>query len=224
MKTNSQLKKAVMAKLKGSSRLRGFPLKVSVSATDGIVTLTGEVDSYSTKLAVERTVENVTGVKLVSLDVDVQSHRNPLVKSDKMIAAEIFRVLERETIVNENQIDVKVKKGWVFLNGNVDWDFERRMTKDVIEHLSGIKGITNNIKVNSNHIDEQDISDRINAAIQRKKKNVTPPAFTVHKKGNTLDISGSVRTRSEREEAEQIAWSSPGVFNVRNMLAVDLKG
>ncbi len=219
MKTDDQLQKDVMAEIRWDPQLAGVATEIGVTARDGVVTLAGEVDTYSRKLAAERAAQRVAGVKVVAVDIEV---RVPTAtnKSDTELARAIRNALKWNSSVNEDRIEVKIDNGWVYLDGTVEWEFERRCAKTAIEDLVGIRGITNNIRVKSERIDEKDIRQRITAAFHRSA-NLDASTIRVQTLGNTVRLYGTVRSWAEKEEAEKVAWASPGVYNVDNQITID---
>ena len=208
-----------MAEIRWDPQLKNVATEIGVSARDGVVTLSGEVDTYSRKLAAERAAQRVAGVKVVAVDVEVRLPA-AINKSDTELGKAIRNALMWNSSVNEDRIEVKVDNGWVYLDGTVEWEFERRSAKTAIEDLVGIRGITNNIRVKSHLIDEKDIKQKITAAFHRSA-NLDASTIRVDTTGNTVRLYGTVRSWAEKEEAEKVAWASPGVYNVENQISID---
>jgi osmotically-inducible protein OsmY len=219
MKTNDELQKDVMAEIKWDPQLRAVANEIGVSAKDGVVTLSGIVDTYSRKLAAEHAAQRVSGVKVVAVDIEVKVSSS-VTKSDTEIATAIRNALMWNTNINEDKIEVKVDNGWVYLDGAVDWEFERRTAKSAIENLAGIRGITNNIIVKSKVIDDKDIKKKITTAFHRSAT-VDASSIRVEVSGSTVILRGTVTSWAEKEDAEKVAWASPGVFNVENNIVID---
>jgi osmotically-inducible protein OsmY len=219
MKTNEELQKDVLAEIKWDPALREISTKIGVAANDGVITLSGIVDTYSQKLAAEKAAQRVHGVKVVAVDIEVKVPSS-IIKNDTEIAQAIRNALLWNTNVNQDKVEVKVDNGWVFLEGTVDWEFERRIAKNSIEDLAGIRGITNNIQVKSRDIDDKDIKSKINAAFHRQAT-VDSNNIRLIVSGSTVTIEGSVKSWAEKEEAERIVWAAPGVFFFPNNITID---
>lgn len=219
MKTSEELQQDVMAEIKWEPQLYNVANEIGVSVKDGVVTLSGVVDTYAKKLAAERAAQRVSGVKVVAVDLEVKVPTS-IMKTDTEIALAIRNALLWNSNVTEDKIEVKVDKGWVTLDGTVEWEFERRSAKEAIDELAGIRGITNNIVVKAREINEKDIKKKINAAFHRSAT-IDSSSIRVEVTGNTITLFGTVRSWAEKEEAEKVAWASPGVFNVENKIFID---
>jgi osmotically-inducible protein OsmY len=219
MKTNEELQKDVMAEIHWDPKLREVAPEIGVSAKDGVVTLSGIVDTYSRKLAAERATQRVKGVKVVAVDIEVKVNDSQAT-SDQEIATAVRNALMWNSNVDDDKIEVKVDNGWVYLDGTVDWKFEKGVAETMIEGLNGVRGITNNITIKTKKLDQHDISKRIASAFHRNAT-VDAKAIEVLVSGNTVTLKGHVQSWYEKEEAERIAWSSPGVFHVDNQIFID---
>jgi osmotically-inducible protein OsmY len=219
MKTNEELQRDVMAEIQWDPELKEVAPEIGVSAKDGVVTLSGIVGSYSKKIATERAAQRVKGVKVVAVDIEVAVPNAPGT-TDAELATAVRNALMWNSNVDEDKIEVKVDNGWVFLDGEVDWKFEKAVAETMVEGLAGIRGIANNIKIRPRELDEQDIKRRISAAFHRNAT-VDSRAVRVEVTGATIRLRGTVQSPLEKEEAARIAWSSPGVFEVDNQIAID---
>ena len=219
MKSDDDLQKDVMAELKWKPELRDVYTQIGVSARDGVVTLSGLVDSYSTKMAAERAAQNVQGVKVVATDLEVKVG-NLRAKTDTEIAGAVRNALRWNSSVNEDKIEVKVDKGWVYLDGYVNWEYEKIAAQNNVENLLAVRGVTNNLYIRPQSIDLKDLRNKITEAF---KRNATMDAssLTLETTGSKISLRGTVRSRVEKEEAERIAWASPGVLAVDNQIVVD---
>jgi len=219
MKSDDDLQKDVMAELKWKPELRDVYTQIGVSARDGVVTLSGLVDSYSTKMAAERAAQNVQGVKVVATDLEVKVG-NLRAKTDTEIAGAVRNALRWNSSVNEDKIEVKVDKGWVYLDGYVNWEYEKIAAQNNVENLLAVRGVTNNLSIRPQSIDLKDLRNKITEAF---KRNATMDAssLTLETTGSKISLRGTVRSWVEKEEAERIAWSSPGVLAVDNQIVVD---
>ncbi|HEY0768946.1 MAG TPA: BON domain-containing protein, partial [Sphingobacteriaceae bacterium] len=122
--------------------------------------------------------------------------------------------------VNEDMIDIKVDNGWVYLDGSVQWDYERKAAERAIENLKGVKGIINRVKVKPKNAEPSDIKKKISAAFHRSAT-VDAANISVSVNGNEVELTGRVRSWAERQQAEEVALRIPGIATVRNRLEID---
>jgi osmotically-inducible protein OsmY len=216
MKSDSNLKKDVL------DELLWDPLvpedRVGVSVSDGVVTLTGHLDSYAEKVAARRAAQRVSGVKALAVELDVV----PLVeheRSDTEIAGAVENALTWNTSVPKERIRVVVEKGWVTLGGELDWNYQRRAVERVIRPLKGVKGIIDNIELKASPI-TTDLSARIQEALTRQ---VVREArrIEIAVDGSVVTLRGRVHSWAESNAAEGVTWSAPGVTRVNNLLTVE---
>ncbi|MBM3177779.1 MAG: BON domain-containing protein [Bacteroidetes bacterium] len=218
MKTNEEIQKDVMQEIKWDPQLRTVATEIGISAKEGVVTLSGIVDTYAKKLAAEKAAQRVHGVKVVAVDIEVKPVKTG-VKTDTEIAEAIKNALMWNSAVNEDRIEVKVDNGWVYLNGNVEWEYEKRTAESAIKNLLGVRGVTNNITIKSKFIDADEIKNKIAAAFSRNAR-LDANTIRVEVIGSNVSLKGTVRSWTEKEEAERIAWSSPGVLTVDNKIEI----
>jgi osmotically-inducible protein OsmY len=121
---------------------------------------------------------------------------------------------------DEGKLEVKVDNGWVTLEGDVDWEYQKVSAQSSVENLLSVTGVTNHIQLSIRSIDPQQINDEIKAAFVRSAQ-VDSKAVQVEVSGNRVTLFGTVRSWVEKEQAEQIAWSSPGVLVVDNRINID---
>lgn len=216
MKTNEQLQKDVQDAIKWEPLLKAAEIGVIVK--DGIVTLTGTVDNYAKKLQAEKAAKSVIGVKALVEELEVK-FANSQKKDDADIAGEVLFSLKTDLLVPDEKIQAKVENGWVTLDGEVHWDFQREAAKRSIEHITGVRGVFNHLKIKSELND--DIEEKAIEAALHRSWAVNDRDIRVHVQGRTVKLTGTVPSLDEKEEAERIAWKTPGIWHVDNELEVD---
>jgi osmotically-inducible protein OsmY len=217
MKTDYQIQEDVMEELKWQPFLKASEIGVAVK--NGIVTLSGHVDTYSKKLAAENAAKKVVGVKAVAEEIEVgisPTHR----KTDAEIAEAVLNALKWHTGVQEDKIKVKVEDGYVKLEGEVEWDYQRTMAKSAIENLAGVRFVTNLITVKPK-ISSSDIQKKINAAFHRSAT-IDSGKIETEVDGSKVTLRGTLRSIAEKEDAENAAWFAPGVTNVVNKIKIEV--
>lgn len=213
MKTDADLKRDVAAELAWDPSVKSTAIGVAVK--DGVVTLTGHLDTFAEKHAVARAVQRVAGVKAIALELDVKlapDHR----RSDTEIAANAEQALKWSTLVSPEAVRITVDHGWVTLQGELDWEYQRRSVDKAIRPLMGVVGISNEIKLRSK-LRPDDLSRKIEAALTRQAIREARH-IQVSVDGTTVKLTGKVHSWHEREAAQGVAWSAPGVHAVINEL------
>lgn len=213
--TDEEIQKDVLAELKWDAQVQ--PNEVGVSVKDGVVTLSGWVDSYLKKWAAEDAAHRVGGVKAVANDIEVKVFSE---RTDPDIAEAAIRALQWDASVPADKIQVTVSKGWVTLKGEVNWNFEKQDAERVVRRLTGVKGVSNLITVKPSTTPSE-LKKRIEDALVRNAK-VDANKITVEVQGSKAILKGSVRAWVEKEEAERVAWLAPGVISVENRITVDV--
>lgn len=215
MKTDSDLKKDVLAELLWDPLVP--EAKVGVAVNEGVVTLSGHLDTYAEKVAAKRAVERVAGVKAIAVELNVIPaglHQ----RSDTEIATAIEHVLGWNTSVPQDQVKVAVEKGWVTLGGELDWNFQRRAVERMIRPLKGVVGITDNIRLKELPV-SGNISTRIQDALTRQAVREAQ-RIEILLDGSVVTLRGNVHSWAERNAAEGATWSAPGVSRVNNQLVI----
>jgi osmotically-inducible protein OsmY len=219
MKTDAELQKDVMDEIKYDPQLKDIATEIGVTAKDGVVTISGMVDTYLKKIAVENAAQRVGGVKVVAVDVEVKTPPTAA-KTDIEIATAIKNALAWHTAVTEDLIEVRVDNGWVYLDGSVEWNYMKKAAENAVAGLTGVRGVTNRIQVKVRSIDPIDVKRRINSAFHRSAT-VDSSNIVIEVSGSRITLSGKVRTWAERNDAEDAAWSIPGVISVNNKIEID---
>jgi osmotically-inducible protein OsmY len=215
MATDADLKRDVLAELDWDPAVK--PDAIGVAVKDGVVTLTGHVDSFAQKRAAEEAVARVAGVKAIAVEIDVKvapQHR----RSDTEIAAAIEDTLRWNHLVRPEQLRVTVEHGHVTLEGEVEWNYERKGVENSIRPLVGVTGITNRIALQPQP-EATDVGKRIEEALTRQAIREARH-IEVLVEGHTVKLRGQVHSWPEREAAQGVAWSAPGVRTVINELSV----
>ena len=215
---DEQIQRDVLAELKWDARV--LPNEIGVAVKDGIVTLTGWVDSYSKKWAAEEAAHRVRNVKAVANDIEVRLSGADE-RTDADIAAAAVRAIEWDAFVPIDKIDVTVSKGWVTLKGEVEWQYQKQDAERVARRLTGVKGVTNLIVVKP-RVTPSDLKQKIEQALVRSAE-TDAQRITVEVQGSKVILKGTARTWAEKEEAERAAWLAPGVMEVDNQIKVSWK-
>ena len=216
MKSNSELQRDVQNAISWEPLLHAA--EIGVIANDGIITLTGEVDTYSKKIEAENATKNVIGVKAIVEKIEVKLP-NSWVKSDSDVAQEVLLAFKSHFSIPDQSIKVKVENGWVTIDGEVAWNYQSEAAKNVITYLPGVKGVTNNIKIKT---ETDDLIEKrsIEEAIARNWS-INHTDLKVSVSGTTVTLSGIVDSWRQKEDAARIAWNTPGIKHVVNDLEVD---
>ncbi len=216
MKTNSELQTDVQNAIKWEPLLHAA--EIGVTADNGVVSLTGVVDSYGKKMEAENAAKKVIGVKAIVENIEVR-FPNSWAKNNAEIATEALDALRSNWSVPNDTVTVKVENGWLTLDDELPWNYQRDAAKNAVHYLSGVKGVTNNIKIKSEIHDAIEKIDVENAIA--RSWSVDSSDVNVDVSGTTVTLKGTVHSWYQRDEAARIAWNTPGIWHVKNELVVD---
>jgi len=216
MKSNAELQKDVQDAIQWQPLLNAA--EIGVTAKDGVVSLTGVVDSYAKKTQAEDAAKNVGGVTALVEKIEVR-YPSSYSKTNAEIATEVVTALKARWDVPNDKVKVKVEAGWVTLTGDLGWNIQREAAEDAVGSLLGVKGVTNSITIKSESMESVE-----KAAIENALKRnwaFYENDIRVQVSGHTATLTGTVDSMYQKEQAGSIAWNAPGVWSVDNELVVD---
>lgn len=217
MKTDIQIQKDVMDELKWEPYLNAAEIGVAVK--NGIVTLSGIVDTYTKKITAEKAAKKVAGVKAVAEDIQVGVSPT-FNKTDTEIAEAILNALRWNPAVLEEKIKVKVENGHVKLEGEVEWEYERSSVRKAVEHVAGVRSVLNLIMLTPK-VSAFGIEQKISSAFHRSAT-IDASKIKSEVTGSKVVLTGTVRSFAEKEDAEVAAWNAPGVTKVDNRIEIEV--
>jgi osmotically-inducible protein OsmY len=215
MTRNTLLQQAVFAELNWEPRVTASHIGVSVD--NGVVTLTGHVENFAERRAAEAAVGRVSGVMAVVENIEVKLPF-AMKRTDEQIAAAILERLAWDVVVPPDSVKVKVEYGAITLTGDVDWNFQSEAAEDTCRRMQGVVSVLNRIAIKP-RLSASNVQEKIMIALHRSW--YAPMKIRVTADGGKVRLTGSVRTWSERQEAETAAWGAPGVTMVDDAIVID---
>ena len=215
MKPDAEIRDDVLNELRWDPQITD-PEAIGVAVTDGAVTLTGHASTYAEKLAASRAAQRVYGVKAVANELQVKLSGSP--RDDSDIAAAIAHVLEWNVQVPEGKVHARVQHGWVTLEGEVEYDFQRREVERMVRQVRGVTGVTDAITVKPPASTEK-VQALIEDAFKREAE-VDARHIRVEVSDHTAMLHGHVHSMREEFAARLAATAAPGVATVESHLVV----
>ncbi len=215
MKSDTEIERDVREELKWDPDLDATDIAVSVK--NGVVTLAGFTRSYTDRLEAELAAKRVAGVHAVANDIEV---RLPAVdqRPDPDIARDAVAALKSELPISHDRIKIVVKDGWITLEGAVEWQYQKTTAETAVRKVKGVKGVTSVVMVKPK-VEPSELKPKIMEAFKRNAE-VDANRITVEAHGSEVILKGTVRSWIEREEAERVAWSAPGITHVEDRIVV----
>jgi osmotically-inducible protein OsmY len=215
MRSDSEVERDVKDELAWDPDLDATDIAVSVKK--GVVTLTGFVKSYTDKYEAEAAAKRVAGVVAIANDIEV---RLPSVdeRPDPEIARDAVAAIKSQLPISSEKIKVVVKNGWITLEGQVEWQYQRSAAENAVRRIKGVKGVINSVQLKP-HTEPSEIKRKIQEAFRRNAE-VDANRIVVEADGGVVTLKGTVRSWIEREEAERAAWAAPGVTSVVDQIVV----
>lgn len=215
MRTDDQIKRDVEDELKWDPDVRADEIAVKVNG--GVATLTGFVPSYGQKFQAVKDAKRILGVAGVADDIEV---RLPGIdqRPDPDVAADAIAALKAQLPYTREQVKLVVRHGWVTLEGEVEWNYQRDRAANAVHRVRGVNGVTNSLQL-KNVATPADIKRRIENAFKRSAA-IDANHISIEEHGSDLVLSGTVGSWAERREAERAAWGAPGVLHVDNQLVI----
>src|SRR5580658_319514 len=217
MKTNEELQRDVRQAIKWEPLLKA--VEIGVIAKGGVITLTGTVDSYRKKAEAEAAARSVAGVQAVVEEIEIRLDNSLFSKNDNEIATEVLNAFRWHAEVPGDQVTITVEKGWVSLQGEVQWNYQKEIAESAVVNLLGVTGVINHIKIRVNKDDEVEkaaIEDAIDLNWSLSDRDIA-----VEVSENKVTLTGTVDSWYQKNEAARIAWKAPGVCSVDNQLNVE---
>jgi osmotically-inducible protein OsmY len=215
MEYDLQLQRDIMDELEWEPSVNTAAIRVDVK--DGVVTLSGNVDSYAEKRAAEKAVERICDVLAVVEEIEVRPPA-PNERKDEDIARAAAHALEWHTLVPNDKVTAIVEDAWITLDGAVERRYQKRIAEEAVHHLAGVRGITNSITVKPKGKPKQ-VKEEITKAFERSAR-IDAEHIRVEMHGNKVILHGVVHSWAEKRAAENAANAAPGIAEVENLIRV----
>lgn len=211
-----ELRKDVLEELEWDPSIDARTIGVAIE--DGIVALTGHVATYAEKTNADRIAKRVHGVQGVANEIEV---RLPVrvERDDIDIARSAVNALEWNVAIPKDHITVSVTNGWITLEGKVEWHYQKRAAEEALRMLLGVRGVINKVEVVTKRVRIEDVKGKIEAALKRNA-DLDAKKIIVEARDGKVTLTGTVRSWIEREDAENAAWSAPGVTAVVDQIRI----
>jgi len=210
--SDQELREVVLRQLEWDPEIQSQD--ISISAQEGVITLTGFVHSYAEKVAAEKASKRVYGVRAVANDIEVK----PMTRTDPEIARDVVEAMKLDLSVPDERIKAGIRDGFVTLEGNLEWNYQREAAESCARKVNGVRGVTNRIEVKPK-VSTIEVEAKIEDALRRSAE-VDARRISVSAQDGTVTLSGNVRSWFEREEAERAAWAAPGVSCIIDRIVV----
>lgn len=214
-KSDSEIKSDVLSELKWEPSVKVTDIGVLVK--DGAVTLNGFATSYAEKWDAVRATKRVAGVRAIADDIEVKLP-DSFRRTDGDIAAAAANQIKWSTTIPSGAAQITVREGWISLEGEVEWWYQKNAAQDAVQYLTGVKGVNNLITIKSK-LSAVNVKDSIESAFERSAL-LDAEKIQVETSGSKITLRGKVRNYAERDEAERVAWAAPGVWSVDNQIDV----